>query len=43
MPIRADDLAHFVILNLAVYAGEQPEPGSAVFVDWVRVWRPAAP
>ncbi|MGY1708529.1 family 16 glycosylhydrolase [Geodermatophilus sp. SYSU D00758] len=40
VPIRADDLPHYVILNLAVYAGKQPEPGSAVLVDWVRVWRP---
>jgi beta-glucanase (GH16 family) len=34
----ADSLRHFLILNLSAYAGHDPEPGSRMSVDWVRVW-----
>jgi beta-glucanase (GH16 family) len=31
----------YVILNLSMYAGRTPPPGSEMSVDWVRVWKPA--
>jgi beta-glucanase (GH16 family) len=33
-----DSLQHYLILNLSAYAGHDPEPGSSMAVDWVRVW-----
>jgi beta-glucanase (GH16 family) len=34
----ADDLPQFLMLNLAVYSGRTPTPGTQMRIDWVRVW-----
>jgi beta-glucanase (GH16 family) len=36
----ADTLPQYLMLNLAMYAGNQPDPGARMLIDWVRVWRP---
>ena len=36
--VDQDDLSRFLVLNLSLYRGHQPSPGSALQVDWVKVW-----
>lgn len=39
VPAGADDLPQFLMLNLAMYAGGTPAPGTSMLIDWVRVWQ----
>lgn len=43
LPVTAaDSLPQYLILNLSVYRGAAPAPGTQMLIDWVRVWRPDA-
>lgn len=34
-------IPQFIILNLSMYDGNTPPSGSAMYVDWIRTWKPA--
>jgi beta-glucanase (GH16 family) len=39
VPTGADALPQFLIINLSMYAGYAPVPGTEMRIDWVRAWR----
>jgi beta-glucanase (GH16 family) len=39
---QTTSVPEYLILNLSMYAGRTPPPGSRMSVDWVRVWKPGS-